>query len=161
MYDFVNDILYHAEKGHGAFANDRALSVSARPLAGSRLSVVFNLRKDEVYRAYLKLRQHCLTFDVGASGYELALVASGKLDGAVYFGSAGSKDYDVAPGTLLIKEAGGIVANVGSPARMSEAEIRSGKRIYDYRNIDFIAANPLVFRELTEGVDAIFPIRSG
>ena len=48
-------------------------------------------------------------------------------------------------GSLLVQEAGGIVANIG-------------KRTYDYRNGNFIAANPVVFRELTEGPDALFPI---
>lgn len=147
VYDFVNDVLYHAEKGHGAFANGRAVSVSNRMLDASRLSTVFKLQDAEVCARYLKLRSHCHTLHVGASGYELSLVASGKLDGAVYYGKAGSKDYDVAPGTFLIREAGGIVANIG----LSE---------YDYRNIDFIAANPHIFKDLTEGPDAIFPIQS-
>lgn len=145
VYDFVNDIAYHAEKGRGAFANHGAISVSERRLGSSRLSVAFNLQKEEVYRSYLQLREHCHTFHVGASGYEFALVASGKLDGAVYQGEVGSKDYDVAPGALLVAEAGGIVANIG-------------KRSYDYRNLNFIAANPRVFAELTEGPDALFPM---
>lgn len=145
VYDFVSDTLYYAEKGRGAFANNRAIAVTNRTLDASRLSTVFKLQDADAYGRYLKLRSHCHTFHVGASGYELALVASGKLDGAVYYGKAGSKDYDVAPGTLLIKEAGGVVANIGS-------------RDYDYRNLDFIAANPRVFKDLTEGPDAIFPI---
>src|SRR3989344_306606 len=147
VYDFVGDILYHAEKGRGAFANERVMSVSNRTLDASRLSAVFKLQDAEAYGRYLKLRSHCHTFHVGASGYELALVANGKLDGAVYYGRAGSKDYDIAPGTFLIKEAGGVIANIGA-------------REYDYRNIDFIAANPFIFKDLTEGPAAIFPIQS-
>ena len=44
-----------------------------------------------------------------------------------------------------MQEAGGIVANIGS-------------REYDYRNLEFLATNPRVFKELTEGPEAIFPI---
>ena len=83
-------------------------------------------------------------FKAGSSGFEFAMVASGKLDGRLCFDSYG-KDYDFAPGSLLVEEAGGVVANIGS-------------REYDYRNGNFIAANPLVFKQLTEGPDAIFPI---
>ncbi|OHA20609.1 MAG: hypothetical protein A2849_02325 [Candidatus Taylorbacteria bacterium RIFCSPHIGHO2_01_FULL_51_15] len=147
IYDFVGDVLCHAEKEKGAFANDKALSVSTRMLDVSRLSTMFKLQDAKAYEQYRKLRSHCHTFHVGASGYELALVASGKLDGAVYYGGAGSKDYDIAPGTFLIAEAGGVVANVS-------------KQTYDYRDGDFIAANPLVFEELTKGSHALFPIKA-
>ena len=72
------------------------------------------------------------------------LVATGKIEGRVNFDPWG-KDYDYAAGSLLVQEAGGIVANLG-------------KRTYDYRNYDYIAASPTMYKVLTEGPDAIFPI---
>ena len=56
------------------------------------------------------------------------------------------KDYDFAPGSLLVSEAGGVVANIG-------------KTTYDYRNLNFIASNRPVFTALTEGAGALFPIQ--
>ena len=53
--------------------------------------------------------------------------------------------YDFAPGSLLVSEAGGVVANIGSTS-------------YDYTNLNFIAANPIVYKGLTEGSEALFPL---
>lgn len=63
------------------------------------------------------------------------MVAAGKVDGRVTFEPYGN-DYDFAPGSLLVEEAGGVVRNLGSDT-------------YDYRNTDFIAANPIIYKELT------------
>ncbi len=146
IYDFVNDALYAAERGRGATANGKPIRVAERTLRQSRIDWSANLEDAENLKRFLMLQKKTYTFHVGPSGYVCALIASGKIDGLVYSSSA-YNDYDIAPGTFLIKEAGGVVANIGS-------------REYDYRNLNFIAANPLVFRELTEGADAIFPIQS-
>jgi len=74
------------------------------------------------------------------------MIASGKIDGRVTVGGWGF-DYDFAPGSLLVEEAGGIVANVG-------------KTSYDYRGRDFLAVNPHVYKDLTEGESAVFPIQN-
>jgi fructose-1,6-bisphosphatase/inositol monophosphatase family enzyme len=79
-----------------------------------------------------------------SAGYEFVLVATGKLEGRICVDAFG-KDYDFAPGSLLVSEAGGIVANIGSTT-------------YDYRNTNLIAGNKALFDDLTQGTDAIFPI---
>ena len=82
--------------------------------------------------------------EIVTSGYEFALVASGKIEGRIC-SDPYAFDYDIAPGTLLIEEAGGIVTNIG-------------KNTFDYRNRDLIAANRPVYEALTEGPEAFFPI---
>lgn len=144
IYDFLNDIVYHAQKNGGAFANETPIRVSDRPLARAQLGWEIKLEKPENLERYLRLEKTCWLFKAGCSGYEHLMVASGKLDGRVCFDPHGH-DYDFAPGSLLVKEAGGIVANIG-------------KRSYDYLDSNFIAANPAVFTALTEGPDAIFPL---
>lgn len=146
IYDFVQDIMYHAEKGKGAFANSEPIHVSNRPLRGACLVWQTHLDQEENMRWFLRLRKKCVLWHFGPSGFEFALIASGKLDGLVCVTPHG-KDYDFAPGSLLVSEAGGVVANIG-------------RRNYDYRNGNFIVANPQVFAGLTEGRDAIFPIPS-
>ncbi|HCB35169.1 MAG: hypothetical protein A2W52_04040 [Candidatus Taylorbacteria bacterium RIFCSPHIGHO2_02_49_25] len=158
IYDFVNDIMYHAERRRGAFANGEPIRVSARSFQGSYLAWETHLDKQENMSRFLRLREHCLLFKAGCSGFEFAMVASGKLDGRLCFDPHG-KDYDFAPGSLLVAEAGGIVANIGLPAHVLPRKNSSGLRDYDYRNLNFIAANPLVFKELTEGPDAVFPTK--
>lgn len=144
IYDFVKDDLYLAEKGHGATLNGQKIKVSDRSLKESFMGWEIHLDKPENLKIFLELEKRCAFFKAVVAGYEFALVASGKIDGRISFDPYG-KDYDFAPGALLVAEAGGVVANLGS-------------RSYDYRNTDFIAANPRVFKELTEGDDAIFPI---
>jgi fructose-1,6-bisphosphatase/inositol monophosphatase family enzyme len=93
---------------------------------------------------YRRLYERFSLMNMLCAGHEFALVASGKLEGRVNHRPFG-KAWDYAPGTLLVSEAGGIVANVG-------------KRSYDYRDYDLIAACPQVYRALTEGADPIFPV---
>jgi len=144
IYDFVHDIMYVAEKGKGAFANGKPIQVNNRPLNGSRLTWDSHLEKPGNMSTFLRLWGICSLFDTGASGYAFPMIASGKLDGRICF-DAHHNDYDYAPGILLVSEAGGEVANIGS-------------QTFDYRNGDIIAANPTIFKELTEGPDALFPI---
>jgi len=71
------------------------------------------------------------------------MIASGKLDGKITLNPYG-KDWDFAPGSLLVREAGGVAANIGHSD-------------YDYRNHDFIIAGPKLYQDLTDGLEAIFP----
>jgi myo-inositol-1(or 4)-monophosphatase len=144
IYDFINDDLYHATRGKGSFKNGQPIHVSSRPAHDMYLGWEINLEKEENSKKFLQLAKRALVFKTVASGYEYTLLASGKLEGRVNFDPHG-KDWDYAPGSLLVSEAGGIVANIG-------------KRTYDYQNLDFIAASPVAFAALTEGPDAIFPI---
>ncbi len=145
IYDFVNDVMYSAEKGLGAKANGEPIHVSDRSLRQALLTVYMNLDDSEYLRSFLLLKKRCHNFRVGASGIEFVMIASGKLDGALYC-AAGSKDYDVAPGIFLVSEAGGKVANIGTAT-------------YDYKNLNFIAANQVIFAELTQKPEALFPIQ--
>ncbi len=144
IYDFVNNVLYHAEKGKGSYKNGVAIHVSDRPITNSYVGWEIEVDKPENMKLFLKLRKISLLFKSVAAGYEYALIAQGKLEGRVCVNPHG-KDYDFAPGSLLVSEAGGVVANVGKDA-------------YDYRDVNFIAANPIVYVTLTQGGDAIFPI---
>jgi myo-inositol-1(or 4)-monophosphatase len=144
IYDFVNDKLYSAELGKGSTMNGTAIRVSDRSLRQAYVSYETHMEKSENLKTFQNLRNKSVLFTTACCGIEYTMIASGKLDGRVAFDPYG-KDYDFAPGSLLVQEAGGVVANLG-------------KTTYDYQNRDFIAANPIIFKELTEGPDAIFPI---
>jgi len=144
IYDFLNDDVYHATRGKGAFKNDEPIHVSDRPMNDAYLAWETHLDKDENLERFIRLRKKTILFKTISAGYEFVLVASGKVEGRVMFDPHG-KDWDFAPGSLLVSEAGGVVANIGA-------------RSYDYQNLNFIAANKAMFEELTEGPDAIFPI---
>ncbi|MFZ2555841.1 MAG: inositol monophosphatase [Minisyncoccia bacterium] len=144
IYDFVNDVVYHAERGKGAFANERKISVSGRGIDNAYIMLESRIEKQENLALYLELHKRvCLTKTM-CSGYEHVMVATGGAEARICRDPYG-KDYDYAAGSLLVEEAGGIVANLG-------------KHSYDYRNRDYIAANPVIFKALTEGSDALFPL---
>ncbi|MBI4257093.1 inositol monophosphatase [Candidatus Uhrbacteria bacterium] len=144
IYDFVGDVMYHAVRGQGAYRNGEPIHVSTRALKGSYMGWETHVSKEENLKIHMDLWSKSAFFKSICAGMEFAMVAMGKLEGRICFDPYG-KDYDFAAGSLLVSEAGGVVANIGSSR-------------YDYANLDFIAANPIVYKELTEGPEAIFPL---
>lgn len=144
IYDFLQDILYHAERGKGAFKNGETIHVSNRGPKEASVVMESRLERPKDKEAHVMLRNQYNVVSNKVAGHEFVLVATGEWEARICSDSFG-KDYDFAPGTLLVEEAGGIVANIG-------------KTTYDYRNLDFIAANKPVFEALTRGPNAVFPI---
>lgn len=146
IHDFVRNNTYWAVKCKGAYCNDKRISVSQRPLRQSLISFETKLEKPENYAKYINLRKRANIIATISCGFEFAMIASGKLEGRIGLDPYG-KDWDFAPGSLLVSEAGGKATNIGMDT-------------YNYQNHDFIIANPVVHGELTNGVNAIFPTTS-
>jgi len=144
IYDFVKDDMYWAEKGKGSYCNNIRLSVSQRPLKEAYIGVETNLAKPENRKIFHAFRNKSIVIQTISSGWEHAMVAAGRLDGRIMFEPYGN-DYDFAPGSLLVREAGGVANNVYSSS-------------YDYRNTSVLAVNPVIYKELTEGPNAIFSV---
>lgn len=141
IYDFLNDRMYHAERGKGAYCNNEPIFVSTRPLSMAYISFEGKLESDEDKKIHAQLLEQTRLVGMLGSGWEFAMVASGKLEGRVCIDSYG-KDYDFAPGSLLVSEAGGIVTNTGSPS-------------YNYTNLNLIAASKVTYQALTTGPNRI------
>ena len=135
--DFVRKNTYWAIRDHGAFMDGEKIHVSSRPLQSAVLSFETKLHKTENMDSYLKVRKAAggIISTVNC-GFEFSMIASGKLDGRITKDPYGY-DWDYAPGTLIVEEAGGIVKN-------------HGKNDYKYTNHDFIAANPSVYKDLID-----------
>jgi myo-inositol-1(or 4)-monophosphatase len=108
------DELYTAERGGGAFVNDRRIRVAARKdLSDCVIGTgVPHIGRGDHGR-YLK-QLAALMPEVagvrrfGAAALDLAYVAAGRMDG---FWEEGLMPWDVAAGALLIREAGGFVTD--------------------------------------------------
>ena len=142
IHNFCLGDYYLAIKGRGATCNGHAIHVSKRPLDGAFISVG-NPKLDRHDAAFglidqlrPKLGRSGGIFNVGATGYTLTAVASGAIEGRIVVAGR-SKPWDYAPGTLLIQEAGGRVANIGVDT-------------YDYRDVDLVATNNVIFDELMQ-----------
>ena len=143
-YEFINDHLYHASLGEGAYRNSERIHVSERSLNAAYVSWESHTERPSNMERYLKLRSKANVFNVLACGYECVMMASGKLDGRIAFDGFG-KIWDYAPGSLLVSEAGGVATNIGNGT-------------YNPNNLECIYANKPVYEALVLAPDAIFPL---
>ncbi|OIQ89213.1 inositol-1-monophosphatase [mine drainage metagenome] len=135
VYDPSRDELYTASRGGGAFLNNRRLRVSKRTrIEDSLIGTGFPFRKGDDLDTYLemfkKVSERCVGLRrPGAAAIDLAYVAAGRYDG---FFETGLKPWDVAAGSLLITEAGGLVGNfTGESDFLHRGELVTGSpRIY-------------------------------
>jgi len=127
IYDPTRDEMYWAEKGAGAFLNDRRLRVSARRQLGEALIATgFPFRgrpKHPAYNATLA-RVMEATSGVrrfGSAALDLAYVAAGRCDGYWEFDLS---PWDLAAGLLLVREAGGFVSDLaGGQGMMTSGDV--------------------------------------
>ncbi len=112
IYNPAMDELYTAERGQGAFLNDRRMRVAARrkledtvigtgvPHIGRGHHPTYLQEMRAVMANVAGIRR------MGAAALDLAYVAAGRLDG---FWESGLSPWDIAAGTLMVREAGGFV----------------------------------------------------
>ena len=108
-YQPILDEMFWAEKGKGAFCNQKRLRVSGRR---DLESLLICCDHDHPATAKLDGKVSGIRY-TGAGALDLAYVASGRFD--VCF-LEGLKPWDMAAGVLLVREAGGVITNKdGSP----------------------------------------------
>jgi myo-inositol-1(or 4)-monophosphatase len=140
VYDPVRNDLFTATRGRGAFLNDRRIRVSRRQqLKECLIGTGFPYRSEPHLDAYLRMMRAMMIEAAGirrpgAAALDLAYVAAGCYDG---FWEVGLNPWDVAAGSLLILEAGGLVGDF------------SGEASYLYGG-QIIAANPRIFGQMVK-----------
>jgi myo-inositol-1(or 4)-monophosphatase len=121
VYDPLRGELFSAEKGAGAYLNQRPVRVSAvKTLSESLLATGFPSRKRHAdVNVYFFHQAAMLAHGVrraGSAALDLCYVAAGRLDG---FWEFGLNPWDMAAGLLLIAEAGGCYTDMrGQPHRL-------------------------------------------
>jgi myo-inositol-1(or 4)-monophosphatase len=123
VYDPATDDLFTAERGGGAFVNDRRLRVSGRKkLSDSVIGCgVPHLGRPQHGRFLVQLR-HVMgevagVRRLGSPALDLAYVAAGRFDG---FWEEHLAPWDVAAGIILIKEAGGFISELDGGSNIIE-----------------------------------------
>ena len=135
VYDPTRNDLFTATKGRGAYLNDRRLRVSKRTeLKSSLISTGFPYRQGDDFNRYLGMMGDVMQRTAGlrrpgAAALDLAYVAAGYTDG---FFELGLQPWDVAAGSLLVTEAGGLVGNfTGESEFLEQHECLAGNpRVY-------------------------------
>jgi len=143
IYDPVRQELFTASRGKGARLNDKRIRVSTRTqLEDCLLATGFTHRNSKpLLAAHLRTMEAMIPLcgDIrrpGAATLDLAYVACGRLDG---FWELGLKIWDIAAGTLLIKEAGGLVCDIEG----GDDYLKSG---------DVVVGNPKILKLLLKNI---------
>jgi myo-inositol-1(or 4)-monophosphatase len=147
IYDPCRNDLFTATRGRGAFLNDRRMRVSRRThLRDCLIGTGFPFRDGSYLDTYLRMMKIMIESTAGlrrpgAAALDLAYVAAGFYDG---FWEVGLNPWDVAAGSLLVQEAGGLIGDLSG-----EGDFLHGGQV--------IAANPKVFAQM---VTALAPCRT-
>jgi len=118
VYDPIRQEMFTAERGSGAYLNNRRIKVSSiKRLADSLASTGFPSRKRHhnvnIHFYYqLAMASHGVR-RTGSAAIDLAYVACGRLD---FFWEFGLKPWDMAAGALLVREAGGRTSDMRGAA---------------------------------------------
>jgi myo-inositol-1(or 4)-monophosphatase len=135
IYDPTRNDLFTATNGRGAYMNERRLRVSKRTqLKESLVSTGFPFRPGDNFNNYLRMMAEVMQRTAGlrrpgAAALDLAYVAAGFTEG---FFETGLSPWDVAAGSLLVTEAGGLIGNfTGESDFMDQRECVAGNpKIY-------------------------------
>lgn len=115
IYDPVKDEMFCAEKGKGAYLNERRIRVSARKYLNEALIAYSSfLRGDTDPALYqkmlLKLRGQVGGIrEFGAAALDLCYIAAGRFEGYM---APCLQPWDVAAGWIILKEAGGYITKL-------------------------------------------------
>lgn len=131
VFDPLKDELFWAEKGEGAWLNQRRLRVSSRDRLAQGLIGHGSAAGDDEdsVRRFVSQMSRVLAHTrdlrrMGAAALDLAYVAAGRLDG---YWEEGLKPWDCAAGVVLVREAGGYVTGLdGGPVDIATGAVLAG-----------------------------------
>lgn len=149
VFDPVKDELFWAERGQGAFLNDRRLRVSGRTkLRDAAIATSIPLwtgDNDSTESLEYRDRFRRMTEQTagmrawGSTALNLSYVAAGRFDG---FWAMDTKLWETAAGLILVREAGGLICN-------------TNKNTSDANTSDIIASNDNLHRTLIHQLNRI------
>jgi myo-inositol-1(or 4)-monophosphatase len=146
IYNPISDELYTAERGKGAFLNDRRLRVAQRKAIGEAVvatgiphcgrpgHTTFLREVEAVMRQVAGLRR------TGSAALDLAWTAAGRFDA---YWERNIKPWDMAAGIVLVREAGGIVSDLdGGDKMMEHGALLAGNGVMQKAMLPLLAGTP-------------------
>lgn len=121
IYNPAMDEIYTAERGKGAFLNDRRIRVAGRRKLDDTIAVTGIPHRGRSGHEQLLKEQRSIMREAagirrtGSAALDLAWVASGRFDS---YWERGIKPWDMAAGIILVREAGGIVTDLDGKDNM-------------------------------------------
>jgi myo-inositol-1(or 4)-monophosphatase len=143
VYNPATDDMFIAEKGQGAYHNNRRMRVASRktlaesmiacgipPLAWRERHERFQIELAAAMAKIGNIRR------LGAAAIDLAMVASGRCDG---YWERGINSWDIAAGVVLVREAGGFVTDlVGGGDMLARNEVCAGNEAIHRLLLDLV-----------------------
>ena len=114
IYDPLRDELFYAEKGKGAYLNDRRLRVASRQhfadsvIATSLPGIAVDNAAAPMQIVTQLAGKTAAIRDLGSAALHLAYIAAGRLDG---YWQNGIQAWDIAAGSIIAREAGAMVSD--------------------------------------------------
>ena len=121
IYDPIKDEIYYAEKNSGAYMNNKSIRVSRKRQISECL---FSSNSNKISSDGLSIRI------TGSAALDLAYVSCGRFDGCFH---KNLSLWDIAAGSILVKEAGGVLSDID----LKKTE-----------NISLIASNQSIEKEI-------------
>ena len=124
IYNPASDELFTAEKGKGAYMNDRRLRVAARKsLADALVTTGIPHRGRDNHARFLKemgrlMQEVAGIRRSGSAALDLAFVAAGRFDA---YWEHNLKAWDIAAGIVMVREAGGLVSDLSGGDKFLES----------------------------------------
>lgn len=140
VYSPLNEELFTAERGGGAFLNEHRIRVSTRPsMDAALIGTGIPFRDEARLDLYLRMMRQVIPGTAGirrpgSAALDFAYLAAGRLDG---FWELDLAIWDFAAGALLVAEAGGTVT-----------DLHGGDRFFETG--DVVAGGLKVHRELLQ-----------
>jgi myo-inositol-1(or 4)-monophosphatase len=143
VYNPATDDMFIAEKGQGAYHNNRRMRVSGRrTLAESMIACgippLARLKDHDRFKLELAAAMSKVgnVRRMGAAALDLAMVASGRCDG---YWERGINSWDIAAGVVLVREAGGFVSDLtGGGEMLQRQEICAGNELIHRLLLDVV-----------------------
>uniref|UniRef100_A0A8C7T1H5 Inositol-1-monophosphatase n=1 Tax=Oncorhynchus mykiss TaxID=8022 RepID=A0A8C7T1H5_ONCMY len=152
VYSCIEDKMYTARKGKGAFCNGQILNVSdQKEISQSIIATEFGSNRDTevVDKIFSSMRKIlCLPIHgirgVGTAATNMCLVASGCVE--AYY-EIGIHCWDIAAGAIIVTEAGGVLMDVdGGPLDLMSRRVVA-------------ANNKIIAERIVKEIDAFTPLR--
>ena len=140
IYDPTRNDLFTATRGRGSYVNERRMRVSKRTrMSECLIGTGFPFRNGDNFKQYLAIMADLMPRAgglrrAGAAALDLAYVAAGYSDA---FFETGLNIWDVAAGSLLVTEAGGLIGNFTGEGEFMEQR-------------ECLAGNPKVYGQLVQ-----------
>jgi myo-inositol-1(or 4)-monophosphatase len=143
VYNPATDDMFVAEKGQGAYFNNRRMRVAARrslseSMVACGIPPLARVRDHESFKRELGVAMSKIgnIRRLGAAALDLAMVACGRFDG---YWERGINSWDVAAGVVLVREAGGFVSDfTGSAEMLTKGEVCAGNEVIHRQMVELM-----------------------